>query len=280
MLVPCLNWAMVVFTSFIWSYWNTVTIQLYDDNILLLIVIVSVTLLYFIFDHFRTTDLSKGRMMHAFFLVCTLTAFFLFKTIQRPMPIYVLNVGLVSVFKSQVAATSSMIANLLCVLIFVVLLILKDSGEVRYIESNISWPSFVFLTFIHLHFCRVVFYNRRVASPLYSTPLFWALYHIIALLASFWILPKVVTKTLLLGYHDQQSGTFLLILFVEALILVSLNILRRLNVDLARLNIITVTCSTLGIFLAIHSVATNFVFLASIVIFIFIDSRYDGFSIV
>jgi hypothetical protein len=279
MLLSYANWALVVFTSFVWSYWNTVFIKTYNDNILLLIVITSVTLLYFILDWFRTTRVTKGRILHAFFIINTLTAYFLFKAINIPMPVYVLNVGVLGIFQSQVAKTSSIFAGMLCVLTTLILLLMRDTGHIHQTESNISWYSFAFLTFIHLHFCNLVFYSRPVRPCFYSVPLFRALYHITALMFSFWILPKFVTKTLLLSYHDQQNGTFLLVLFAETLILVSLYTLKGLNVSTDHLNLITTTCSTLGVFLCFHSQTTNLVFLASICILIVFDSQAEWLQV-
>jgi hypothetical protein len=279
MLLTLSNWTLVVFTSFIWSYWNTVLVESYNDNFLLLIVITSVTFLYFIFDTFRRTQLTEGRGLHAFFIVNTLSAYFLFQAIRTPMPIYVLNTGVLAVFQSQIAKSSSILAGVLSMLTVLILLLLRDNGDLHRDESNISWPSFAFLTFIHLHFCNLVFYSRRAMPCFYSLPLFRALHHITALVVSCWILPKFVTKTLVLSYHDQGSATFLLILFSETLVLTSLYTLKGLKVTMDHLNLVTTTCSTLGIFLSIHSEITNLVFLALVCILILIDSRYEVLQI-
>lgn len=275
MLLSYSNWALIVITSFVWSYWNTVMVEDYHDNVLLLTVITSVSLLYFILDRFRTTKMTGGRDLHAFFIVNTLSAYFLFQAIGTPMPIYVLNVGVLAVFQTQIPKRTSMVAGFLCVLTILLLLLLRDTGSLHRVQSNISWPSFAFLTFIHLHFCNIVFYSKRQMPCFYSLLLFRALYHITALWVSCWILPKLVAKTLILSYHEQRSAIILLTMFAETLVLTSLHTLKGLNVDMNHLNLATTTCSTLGILLSIHSEATNFVFLGLVCILILVDSRFE-----
>lgn len=263
------EWSLVVFTSFIWSYWCTAAVKTSNENLGVILVILLVTVSYFLFDSSRITTIDSRRKIHAFCIFNFFAAYFLYMVVQKPVVNYVLGVGLTSIFANQISPTCNVIAGLLWIPLVMTLLLLSDSTSAQETLSGITWPSFTLLTFIHLHFCNLVYYKSDLKNW------FNLLHYISATFVSMWLLPKLVSNSLLVNHHNQNHGLFLVIAFAEILTLVSLDTLKHTSVRLESLHLITVTSTTLGIFLAVHSFTTNFVFLLAVVIGILIDGYSD-----